>query len=441
MRFDVVVVGGGVAGVTAAIASARSGAETALIDSRPFVGGNATTGLAIHTYFTHRGEQVVHGIPDEYVARLTKDGRGQGHLPYGGVVDHVTPVDGDAFRALVTEMLAEAGVTVMYQTMALDVNMEAQRVRSLRAARKGGIVEIEASLFVDTSGDGDVAVAAGADFRLGRGGGDSAMLPVSMLLRCYGTDNAAAARAIAPDGPIALGHTEDGKEFPAYFLGNFASWNDELAELGLFPSQDHRGSFITVWPDELNVNTSMVMGVDATDPRELATATVDLTRQVAEIGRFLRAHVPGFEKSRWIPAIVPGVRETRHIVGIDTLEDADALEGRKNDATIGRSCFPIDILDPETGQATITDIGGDGSFDIPYGSLVAAKVENVLMAGRSISASHVANGSTRVMAGCMVTGQAAGTAAALASQANGPAAEVEVRALQGELERQGVFLG
>lgn len=436
--YDVLVVGGGVTGVAAAVAAARSGARTLLLEARPFVGGNATTGLCLHNFISRFGTQEVFGLAQEIVDRLIERGGAVGHLPYGGFVHSVTPVDGDLFRIVVTELLDDAGVTILYGAQVVDVDAAHSTVTKVTCAAKGGLRDITAARVVDASGDADVAVAAGAEFRRGHSA-TGKMQPVSMLLRCFGTDNARIAEQIAVSKPAMAKRPDFPDPFPAYFNGSFSRWNDIVVPAGLFPNRDHKVFFNTVWPNNINVNTSAVFGIDGTDPRALSRATVQLTRHVGRIGDFLREYVPGFEGAYMMPAIFPGVRETRHIKGLYEISDDDVNEGRSQPDTVGKVCFPVDIHDPDTGQAEFFQIGGDGTFDIPYRSLVPAGVDNVIVAGRCVSVSSYAHGATRNMAPCLVMGQAAGTAAAQAAADRTGFPDLDVSRLQASLREAGVW--
>lgn len=299
---------------------------------------------------------------------------------------------------------------------------------------------VRAKTYVDSSGDADVAVFAGADSWKGdRRTGK--MQPISMLLRCYGTDNRRIAEEIAVSDPAMATRPDHPEPFPVYFNGSFGKWNDVIREQDIFPNEDHKVFFNTVWPNHINVNTSAVFGLDGMDPLSISHATVELTRQVAKAGRFLKEHVPGFRDAYFVPAIFPGVRETRHIVGLYELSDDDVDSGRKFEDTIGQVCFPVDIHDPDTGQASFYQIGGDGAFDIPYRTLVPKDLENVLVAGRCISVDSYAHGATRNMAPCLVMGEAAGAATAMAAEEGVSMADLDVSRLQDALEERRVFLG
>jgi hypothetical protein len=234
---------------------------------------------------------------------------------------------------------------------------------------------------------------------------------------------------------------EGGEPIPVYFNGSFSKWNDIVVEQSIFPNKDRNVFFNTVWADQVNVNTSAVLDVDGTDPVELSRAIVELTAQCTKIGDFMRAHVPGFENGYLVPAALPGVRESRNIRGLYEIQDADVLEGRKFDDTIGQICFPVDIHVPESSQAVFIQIGGDGTFDIPFRSMLPVGLDNVVVAGRCVSATHVAHGATRNMAPCLVMGEAAGVAAALSSTRNTTLPGLDVGDLQRRLLANGVFLG
>ena len=437
---DVAIIGGGVTGVAAGIAAARAGAKTILLEPRPFVGGNATTGLCLHNFVSRYGRQVVFGLAQEIVDELIAMGGAVGHIPYEGFTSAVTPVDGNYFRIKVTEMLARAGVQVLYGATVVDVTREQSQISEIKFAAKGGLHTLVAKNIVDASGDGDVAAMAGVPFRKGDGPAGR-MQPISMILHFHNVDTRRIAAEIGEVAPAMAQRPEGGDPIPVYFNGSFSKWNDVVIEQGIFPNKDRHVFFNTVWPDQVNVNTTAVLDVDGTDPVELSRATVELTAQATKIGGFLRQHVPGFENGYLVPAALPGVRESRNIRGRYEIQDDDVLEGRKFDDTIGQICFPVDIHAPDSSQAIFVQIGGDGTFDIPYRAMLPLDLDNVIVAGRCVSATHVAHGATRNMAPCLVMGEAAGVAAAMSSTRNTTLPDLDIRDLQNRLRENGVFLG
>ncbi|GBD49837.1 FAD-dependent oxidoreductase [Methylopila sp. Yamaguchi] len=440
MTFDVVVVGGGVTGVAAGIAAARAGASVVVLEPRPFVGGNATTGLCLHSFLTRDRRQTVFGLAQEMVDRLKAIGAAVGHIPYDGFVSAVTPVDGDWFRILASEMLAEAGCQVIYGASVVGVERDGDAIDALNVAMKGGLRRVVADSYIDTSGDADIAALAGAPTRKGEEG-TGKMQPVSMLMHFHRVDTRLIAKTLGEVGPAMADKAGESEPIPVYFNGTFSAWNDVIADEKIFPNRDHKVFFNTVWPDRINVNTSAVFGVDGTDPVAMSRAFQDLTRQCVKAGNFLVKHVPGFERGYFAPQVVAGVRESRNILGRYEITKEDVLEGRKFDDTVGQICFPVDIHHPDTGQAYFVDVGGDGAFDVPYRSLLPQGIDNLIVAGRCLSATHFAHGATRNMAPCIVTGQAAGTAAALAARGNAPVAHLDVADLQKQLVADGAFLG
>jgi len=437
---DVLVVGGGVTGLAAAVAAARGGAATILLEARPFVGGNATTGLCLHNFLTQQGRQVVFGFAQEMVDRLIVVGGAVGHIPYEGFVASVTPVDGTWFRIVATEVLAEAGVMVLTGTSVIGVDARDGRLHGLTAAMKGGLRTIRAHTYVDASGDGDVAALAGATFRKGEPV-TGRMQPVSMLMHFHNVDTRIIAEELGEVAPAMATRRDHQEPFPVYFNGTFAKWNKEIRERNVFPNLDRHVFFNTVWPNRVNVNTSAVVGVDGTDPLALARATTELTHQVARAGEFLKECVPGFARGYFEPAAIVGVRETRNIKGLYEISDEDVRSGRKFEDTIGQICFHVDIHDPDSGQASFHPIGDDGAFDVPFRALLPEGFANLVIGGRCISATSYAHGATRNMAPCLVTGQAAGTAAGLAAARDMPVATLPVGELQDELRRAGAYLG
>jgi hypothetical protein len=439
--FDVLVAGGGVTGICAALAAARQGARTILLESRPFIGGNGASGLCIHTYKTRTGRQVVFGLAQEIVDRLTEQGGAVGHVRMpNGYVHSVTPVDADLFRMETTAMLARAGVTVLYNTSLIDAPTSDGHVEKVLVCSKSQIGFIKSRVFVDATGDADLVVKTGAPVRVGWTG-SGAMQPVSMMMRAVSVDTARACEALAEFEPAFARKRGCAEPIPVYFHGTFTRWNRELRELGVYDHDDHQFWTNTVWPDQLNFNGSRMANIDGNDPLSLSRATVELTSQLQKLGAFLRDNIPGFERASFIPNAFVGVRETRNVQGLYELDADDIRAGRRFEDSVGQGCFPVDIHHPDGKSQEHIDIGGDGAYDIPYRCLVPKSVSNLLTAGRCISASEYAHGATRNMAPCMTTGESAGVAAALCAQNSIAAPDLPMSLLQPALQRAGVYLG
>lgn len=440
-QFDVLVAGGGVTGIAAALAAARQGARTALIEPRPFIGGNAATGLCIHTYFTRYGKQVVYGIAQEIVDRLIKLGGAVGHVSMPqGYVYAVTPVDADLFRMEATAMLAEAGVVILYNTTLVGADAVGGEVQRVQVCSKSRLGYLKAKTFIDATGDADLALMAGAECREGWSG-SGAMQPVSMMLRAISVDVSRACEALSEHPPAFARKKGCDKPIPIYFHGTFTRWNQILRDMGVYDHDNHQFWTNTVWPDQLNINASRMANINGNDPVALSRATVELTGQLQKLGQFFKQNIPGFENASFIPNTFVGVRETRNIKGEYELNEEDIRAGRKFKDTIGQACFPVDIHHPDGKSQQHIDIGGDGAYDLPYRALIPKGFKNLLAAGRCLSATPYAHGATRNMAPCMTTGEAAGIAAALSTQANVSCPDLPIGLLQSRLREGGVYLG
>ena len=433
---DVLVIGGGPAGVCAAIAAARHGAKTLVVEQGGCLGGMATRGLVgpFMTCYDRRGEtQIIRGLFEEIVRRLVAVGGAihpsqvragtsfaAWHVPGH---DHVTPFEPAALEFVLDDLCAEAGVEVLYHATFLAPVMEGGASAGLPGAQvsasggsggqpqtivgadiftKAGTRRIAAKVVIDATGDGDVAFRAGAPCVLGDPERGGAMQPATTFFRICGLPEAAveAVRAQYP---------EDGLCFRT--LVAKARENGDWTR-----PRPHVNIYRSVKDDEWFVNVSRLNGVDATDPASLSAAETEGRRQVREIMAFLRKYVPGAEGVRLmaLPATV-GIRESRHVLGESVLEERDVIEGRVPEDSIALCSYPIDQHSGGKDAAGTRFVVPDGDFyGISYRCLVPRGVENLLVAGRCISATSAAAASARVMPPAMATGQAAGVAAAMA---------------------------
>lgn len=439
---DVVVIGAGAAGVAAAIAAARNGANVLLIERHGLLGGVAAMGYCFHTFFSHKGEKIVGGIADEIIQKLIPLKGAIGHIRWeGGHFGSITPIDQEIVRYLVNEIVNEARVDVLLFTIAIEAVMDGNQIRGVLIANKSGISFIPASIIIDASGDADIAASAGVPILTGRKD-DGLVQPVSMLFRMINVDLEKAVQSLlAPDKPV-LRTIKPGGETPSpvYFSGSFAPWQELIDKEGLFPDKNHKIFCNSVWENQVNINTARVAGINPLSPQEITKAEFENRKQIFRIASFLNRYVPGFEKAGMIGNPFSGVRESRRIIGEYTLTEGDVISGRKFDDSIGRCAYPIDIHDPCGKTVEFSQISGGGYYDIPYRCLIPQKVENLLVAGRCISSTHLALGSVRCITGCFITGEAAGTAAAMAIQDGISIREIKLNKLQQKLKDSGVIL-
>lgn len=409
---DVLVAGGGPAGVAAAVCAARMGAKTCLVEQGGIVGGVATSGLMSHWTGNTRG-----GIYEEILDRSCDS-------PDPALRRTINP---DRLQQAFLEMLSEAGARLRLYTFAAAPLMEDGRVAGLVCESKSGRQALRAKAVVDATGDGDIAARAGAAFDLGRDG-DHAMQPMTLMFKLGGVD---LSRAIFP------GSFETSVEVP----------DGEIQTLGkseLPAPAGHVLLYRSTLPGVVTVNMTNQIGVDGTRAEDLTRAHIACHGQIEAIVAFLRRHAPGYENCFVIASAAQvGVRETRHFRGVATLTEDDILAARVfDDWVVANAQFNFDIhnvegsgLDANGCQKHFSQPKG---YTIPYGCLVPETLDGLLLAGRSISGTHKACSNFRAMPICANIGQAAGIAAALAAARGLRPRDVPVPAIQAELRRQGV---
>jgi len=392
-RFDVVVVGSGSAGSSAAISAARVGARTLLLDRLPFLGGTSTAVLDTFYAFYTPGEKprrVVGGIGWEVAERLKSAGVAFERPNTYGAGTGVT-YDPEVLKTLWERMAEEVQVEVLLHTWATGVEVRDKRVVAIRTWNKGGESFIDAGVIVDASGDADLCAMAGVAYEDARSTPN--LQSLSTIFRVANVDI---------DKAAALPKTE------------LWAMMRRAAESGEYRLPRLEGSWHrTPHPGVITVHMTRIPNVDATDPQQLTRAEIEGRRQVHEYHRFLRDRVPGFEHSVLVatsPAI--GVRESRRVIGDYRLTRDDVLGARRFDDEIALCGAPIEDHSPHA-DTRWSYVPESGVYGIPYRCLLPADVEGMLVAGRCFSATHDAHASARSMATCMAMGQAAGTAAAM----------------------------
>lgn len=452
-HYDVLVIGAGSAGVATALAAKKNGANTLLVEAGPTVGGELISGLPIDGCLNSRGEWIVGGVVRELFDACDAAGGYVGPVCDWRLIWAVC-VDPEIFKLVIVEQLARHGVPVLLYTFAEDVVMQGTRVTGVVVVNKKGRTLITADIVVDCSGDGDIAVLAGADFEHGSATGE--FQPLTLVFRMGNVDYRAYLEFVRdnPEEFLVGEHPVWGKSraeaaLAVYESGQpFAALSADGPLLGnaIESGEMYPCTAIYAWPtspqrQELGLNTTRVANIDATNTEKLSQALATLTDQVQTCIRFVKGNVPGFETAH-LSGVAPrvGIRETRRIMGEYVLTGEDVMEGRKFDDGIAKGGHHVDIHGSGTAQVRVPVKDG-GSYDIPYGTLVPRGLENVLIAGRCFSADRRAHGSARVMGQCMAMGQAAGTAAAMAVACNWTdVREVPVDGLRETLGQQGAVL-
>lgn len=438
---DVAVIGGGSAGVAAATAAARNGASTVLVERYGFLGGTSTAGMVgpFMTSYTPDGKrQLVAGIFQEVIDKMVEMGGAvdpsttEAGSAWASFIDlghaNVTPFSVEALKMAALEMVCEAGARIRFHTSFVDVVMRDQQIDGIVILDKAGLGLLRASTVIDTSGDGDIAAKAGAPFEVGRKA-DGKMMPVTLFLTIGNVDDE---RVIAWMKEHEVLHPGERLfECIVKEARESGDWTLEREFLNIYREPT---------PGQWRVNTTRVQNVDGTNPDDLSRAEIESRRQAWELIRFFRSHCPGLENAQLLATGTQvGVRETRHILGDYVLNGADVLEGRKFEDSIAQCSYPIDIHDPQGPRGRLEGIHAD-HYEIPYRCLVPRDVENLLVAGRPISADHEGAASARVIPPCYATGQAAGTAASLAIKQGVAPRDVDIDQLRTTLSEQGAIV-
>ncbi len=405
---EVLVVGGGLAGVAAAVSAARNGARTMLVERSGALGGMATLNL----------------VPPALSIGLT-----------GGLVkemdERLKAVGGDAQRRnpefiklVLLDMLRDAGAKSLLYTLATGAIVEGGAVKGIIVESKGGARAILSKVVVDCTGDADIAAFAGAPFEIGRGR-DTETQAVTLVFLLANVDTAAALKFTRDREAVSEAIRRARKDGTLQNAPNAAGLVCEAVVSG-----PH---------GVINVNSINVPAVDGLNPRDLTYAHIQCLREIVELAKFFQKNVPGCQDCYLIQTgSYMGIRESRRIVGEYVLTGADLIEGRLFPDAAARGYYFIDIHNADhTGDA-----GGARlslPYDIPYRCLVPKNIDGLLVAGRPISVDHVAHGSTRVMGTTMHVGQAAGIAAALAVKLGVAPRRIEGAQVQAEMRKAGAW--
>ena len=452
--YDVIVVGGGPAGIMSAMASGKLGASTLLVEKNGFLGGAATAAvLGPISPFPYKDEQDIDSLPQDFMDRMVRAKGSTGHMktidPYGSG-DSLGFYDREKYKYVAAEMLVEFGVDILYHATLSSVQMESSRVTGITvAAKSGDLLPLHAHVVVDATGDGDVAVMAGENYVLGDAVNHK-MSPSSSMFEMANVDTGRVYQYILdhPDDFEFKSDIVPMREFDErlrqkYFVGQgFKQLVRQAVEKGeLSFGRDSVIVLNGIHPNTMHFNATRICGKNATDVVERSESELDGRRQIESVSEFMIQYVPGFEHAFVsVTGSEVGVRETRHIEGLYTLTGQDAYEGRKFEDSVSRGYFPIDLHNPDGA----TGYGNGGvwmvlkdTFDIPYRSLVPKHIDGLLLSGRCISGTSEAHGSYRTQGGIMGIGQAAGAAAAVCVRNQAQPRQQDVKEIQAALDQLG----
>jgi len=428
-EYEVAVLGGGPAGIAAAVAAARAGRRTLLVERYGFLGGMGTAAgvtnfCGLHANVHGEMHRVVRGVASDLLARIDRlDGLNKPHLILGKILAQA--YDTAAYKIAADDLLAQHDVDILFHALGAGVAMQDEtRVNALFVETKAGRQAICADIFIDCSGDGDLAAWAGARYEVGDSHGH--MLYPSMMFRLNGIDPAKAGDAW--------------RTIPQLMERAEASGTHKFPRKAAIVRPQRS-------PIEWRVNFTQLKrddgsAINGLEPDDLTRGEIDGRRQAVEAFQFLRT-VPGFENS-YIVDLPPqlGIRETRRVVGLYQLSGDDVLGCASFDDSIGVNGWPMEV-----------HVAGDVIFkfppipesrgynELPYRMLVPEGVDNLLVAGRCASMTHDGQSAARVSGACFAMGEAAGTAAALALSGNTPPRDIAIEKLQQALKQQGAFIG
>lgn len=437
---DVLVVGGGPAGLMAAQAAAKvEGTSVMLLETRGALGGNMTQGLPLLGFLGRKGNQIIKGLPQEFVDRLTERGQATHHRACPLHVS-LTMIDPEGTKRLAWEIMTESGVKILMYVLVVDVIKDGNEVKGVIIESKKGREAILAKRIVDCSGDGDVAFRAGCEMAYGNENGIAQ--PATLMFSMRGVDSRKLRDAVA-DHPeiydIDFIPNEFFRPMDNCTMVGFRNQIKQAREDGFFIPVERTIFMTGMAEDEWWVNMSRVSGIDATDPDQYTKGEEMAIRYNEEIARYLKKYIPGFENA-YFDRVAPfmGVRETRRLVGEYVLTEQDIFDCARFDDSIAVSAYPVDLHHPVGGDCTL--MWCPDCHDIPYRSLLPKNIDSLIVAGRCLSATHLALASVRVMGPAMATGEAAGKAAALSVKHNVQLRDLDVAALQAALREEGVYL-
>ena len=430
---DVLVAGGGPAGVTAAVAAARAGASVLLVEAHTCLGGMGTAGLVpMFCMFSDGVNFLAGGLGREIYDLCWKHGSvaPDDHV-WADKKRHSISIRAEILKRIYDRLVTGSGARLLLGTQVIAAETDGDRVALTVCAAKSGLFAVRARIFVDATGDGDFAARAGAHFE--KGDPDGRLQPGTLCSLWAGIDWDTARAHGSGDG---------------WPKGQRRALDRAIAD-GVFSVPDPH--LPGIWRCGETVgggNIGHTFGVDGTDERSLTEALVHGWATMLEYERYYKDYLKGFERMELVATgALLGIRETRRIAGDYCLSLDDFQARAVFDDEIGRYNYPVDIhastaddpVDAESMMRSYRCADGE-SYGIPYRSLVVKGLANLLVAGRCVSADRYVQGSLRVMPGCFITGQAAGVAAALAARAEGATREVRIADLKDRLLAMGAYL-
>ena len=406
-KFDLIVVGGGISGVAAAVSAAREGLSVLLLEKFGSLGGAMSNSL-VFPFMSYR----VRGVG----GRLTSEGI---FTEMRERKEKYNDANWETYKMVFDDMVSEAGVEVLFHVTAFEAVTEGRRIKSLKVATKSGVMEFSADFFIDASGDGELIAMAGCDYQLGRES-DGFCQPMTTCFRMSGVD---VKKYLEEEPRLQVLYKQLREE------GKIENPRENLL---VFPGMDE---------GILHFNTTRVIKHDPTNPFDVSRAEMIARRQVMEMVNFMKENSTAFEHASLVSiANHIGVRESRKLKGVHILTSDELKSCYDFEDTIALGKYDIDIHNP-TGTGTyIYKMKVGEYYRIPYRALLPKEYDNMLVAGRCLSADHEAHSAVRIMPICACMGEAAGVAVALAHNTNTNTHTVDVQTLRAKLLEKGAAL-
>lgn len=418
MKYNLIVAGGGLSGVAAAVSAAREGLKVMLVEKSGCLGGAISNNLVypFMPYWTKQKDGNDEG--KTYLSQgIFKEMKVRHDKYVDDCKDH--EFNSEYFKIVLDDMTSEAGVDVLFHAVVYDVKTDKRKISSVEITAKAQKFTVEADFYIDATGDGELFYLAGCDYQLGRES-DSLCQPMTTCFRMSGVD-------------LDL-FTEERPRLQELY-------KEKQAKGEITNPRENILVFFGVGEDVLHFNSTRVVKLDPTNPFDVSRAEVIARKQIHELILFLKEYSNAFNESALISVAVNiGVRESRKLKGVHILTGDELINCTRFEDSIALGNYDIDIHSP-TGTGTSHRYFKDGEFyTIPYRSLLPKEYDNLLVAGRSISATHEAQASIRIIPICCCLGEAAGTAIAIAHKTNENVHTVDIKTLQMILKENGAVL-
>ena len=438
-HYDVIVVGGGTAGALAAVAAARDGAKTLIVERFGHLGGTAVYGIPFLGLLTGGGDLANKGLVEELLQRLKDENFAFG-LARGAYWNtpekpksfefSLFPFDPEGLKYVLQEMACEAGCEVLFHSTLSDVQIENGHVSAIKVCGISADQWLGADVFIDCTGDANLVSRSGGSFlhknhvqnssilfHLGNVDFEAFLGELEKGERVLGKDNWHT-RIIRHEKEKNFGQTL------VHMAGHLKPFGDERTVT--FTAVSYRDG-------EIYLNASRVPGIDGTDPWQVSCGEIAERRNVMELYKALKNNVAGFERASLLYTSPLGIRESRNIAGEYVITREDVLSGTEFYDGVARGAYPIDIHDPKGGKTQFQFIENGGSYEIPFRAMLPLGLDNVIVAGRCISADQNAVGTVRIMGCCMHQGAAAGVCAAMCIKDKKLPREMDGRELKAKL--------